>query len=82
MDNNIILKLDSIINELKALNVFNDNIKYEINNLINNLEKTIDNINDININEKTYIEDKKNDELILNAFTPYIIYHRMLLNNN
>lgn len=79
----VIQKIILLRTELENLqNIKNSNIIFEINNLIyemdESIEKIKDNINDIN----KYNKEKLKNNIILRIFMPYIIYLSSIITDN
>lgn len=79
----VIQKIILLRTELENLqNIQNSNIIFEINNLIyemdESIEKIKDNINDIN----KYNKEKLKNNIILRIFMPYIIYLSSIITDN
>jgi hypothetical protein len=79
----VIQKIILLKTELENLeNIKNSNIIFEINNLIyemdESIEKIKDNINDIN----KYNKEKLKNNIILRIFMPYIIYLSSIITDN
>lgn len=78
-----------VINHLNKLKIDMNKLTYSENNLINleidelqrKIDETINNIENINIDKKKYILEKKKNNAIMKLFMPYIIAMDMTIDD-